>query len=142
MEVLTVNAKKDYSALGEFISANTQTPFEWGTFDCCLAAANAIHAMTGKDFAESFRGHYKTKQGAALALKRYGHGTIKDTLNSIFGPFKPRLKIGRGDIALVQTEQGDALGICYGGQIWCAAETGLQPLPTRLVLCCWSVPCL
>ncbi|OFC71822.1 DUF6950 family protein [Alteromonas confluentis] len=136
-----MNVKKDFVALAEYISANTSTPFEWGKFDCCLAVADALRAMTGHDFAESFRGHYASKRGAAMALRRYGQGTIKDTLNHIFGPFKPRLNTGRGDVVLVHTDIGDALGVCFGGQIWCAAENGLQPLPMRRAICCWSVSC-
>ena len=59
-----------------YLQENLDTPFKWGTFDCCLFAANAVHAMTGKDFAEPFRGKYTTEKGAAKALIKYGHGDI------------------------------------------------------------------
>lgn len=128
--------------LSDFIDKNLDTPFEWGRFDCCLSVADAVRAFTGQDFAEAFRGHYSTPPGAVRALRRYGSGSLKATLNEMFGPFKPRLNAGRGDVVLIETEQGDALGIVFGGQIWAASDSGLKPLPMNRAVCCWSVPCL
>jgi len=117
------------------------TPFQWGTFDCCLFAANAVREMTGKDFAAPFRDKYTTEKGAAKALIKYGQGDIKSTLNAIFGPLKPRLKAGRGDLVLVETDTGDALGVVASGKIWVATFDGLATIPLERALGCWSVPC-
>ena len=58
--------KKDWSEkLVNYLLDNLDTPFEWGTFDCCLFAANAVREMTGKDFAAPFRDKYTTEKGAA-----------------------------------------------------------------------------
>ena len=102
---------------------------------------NAVHAMTGKDFAEPFRGKYTTEKGAAKALIKYGHGDIKSTLNAIFGPLKPRFNAGRGDLVLVETNMGDALGVVASGKIWVATLNGLATMPLNRALGCWSVPC-
>ena len=124
-----------------YLQENLDTPFKWGTFDCCLFAANAVHAMTGKDFAEPFRGKYTTEKGAAKALIKYGNGDIKSTLNAIFGPLKPRLNAGRDDLVLVETDTGDALGVVASGKIWVATLNGLATMPLNRALGCWSVPC-
>ncbi|HAD90956.1 MAG TPA: hypothetical protein DCG36_12410 [Alteromonas macleodii] len=134
--------KKDWSEkLVNYLLDNLDTPFEWGTFDCCLFAANAVREMTGKDFAAPFRDKYTTEKGAAKALIKYGQGDIKSTLNAIFGPLKPRLKAGRGDLVLVETDTGDALGVVASGKIWVATFDGLATIPLERALGCWSVPC-
>lgn len=124
-----------------YLHHNLDTPFEWGTFDCCLFAADAVHAMTGIDFAAAFRGKYHTEKGAVRALIKYGNGDIKHTLNAIFGPLKPRLNAGRGDLVLVGTDTGDALGVVASGKIWVATLDGLATMPLSHAQGCWSVPC-
>ena len=134
--------KKDWSEkLVSYLLDNLDTPFQWGTFDCCLFAANAVREMTGKDFAAPFRDKYTTEKGAAKALIKYGQGDIKSTVNAIFGPLKPRLKAGRGDLVLVETDTGDALGVVASGKIWVATFDGLATIPLERALGCWSVPC-
>lgn len=134
--------KKDWSEkLVSYLLDNLDTPFQWGTFDCCLFAANAVREMTGKDFAAPFRDKYTTEKGAAKALIKYGQGDIKSTLNAIFGPLKPRLKAGRGDLVLVETDTGEALGVVASGKIWVATFDGLATIPLERALGCWSVPC-
>jgi len=55
--------KKDWSEkLVSYLLDNLDAPFEWGTFDCCLFAANAVREMTGKDFAAPFRDKYTTEK--------------------------------------------------------------------------------
>ena len=134
--------KKDWSEkLVSYLLDNLDTPFQWGTFDCCLFAANAVREMTGKDFAAPFRDKYTTEKGAAKALIKYGQGDIKSTLNAIFGPLKPRLKAGRGDLVLVETDTGEALGVVASGKIWVATFDGRATIPLERALGCWSVPC-
>ena len=127
--------------LNTYIEQHLNTPFEWGTFDCCLFTADAIQAMTGQDFAAEFRGHYSSLRGSKHALKKYGAGDLRLTIEAKFGPMCSRLCAGRGDIALVKTPLGDALGIVWSGKIWAAAERGLMTLPMSSCLGCWEVPC-
>jgi len=127
--------------LNDYIAQNISTPFEWGKFDCCLFAAGAVEAETGIDFAEEFRGKYSTEFGSVKALKKIGKGDIKQTLESKFGPLKAPLLAKRGDIALVETEDGDALGIIWGGAVWVSTKQGLAKLPMRELKGCWEVPC-
>ena len=39
-------------------------PFQWGTLDCAIFAANIHKDLTGNDYAESVRGSYRTGWGA------------------------------------------------------------------------------
>ncbi len=128
--------------LANYLAANMHTSFVWGEFDCCLFAANAIIETHGVDFAAPFRGHYSTATGSVRALKKYGQGDIESTLNAIFGPIKPRLKANRGDVALIHTPSGKALGIVFGGAVYAATENGLTNLPMKSVIGSWEVSCL
>lgn len=127
--------------LNQHIKQHLNTPFKWGEFDCCLFPANAIQTMTGIDFAEEFRGHYSTAIGAKRALVKYGQGNIKLTIEAKFGPALHRLMAGRGDLVLIDTPLGEALGMVWSGKIWATGEHGLITLPMRNALCCWEVPC-
>ncbi len=129
------------SRLNQYIKQHLNTPFKWGEFDCCLFPADAILAMTGVDYAAEFRGHYSTALGAKRALVKYGQGDIQQTITAKFGPMQPRLLAGRGDLVLIDTPFGTALGIVWAGKIWAPEESGLVTLPMRSALGCWEVPC-
>lgn len=113
--------------LATYITQNQERPFEWGDFDCCLFAADCVQAMTGEDPAADFRGRYKTKLGAAKALKRIGAGDLESTLDKILGePIKEHAQ--KGDICLVETEEGPAAGVIYSRVIWVPGPAALQAL--------------
>ena len=83
--------------------------------------------MTGEDPAAAFRGHYKTKLGAAKALKKIGAGDIESTLTEILGePIKTHAQ--KGDICLVDTEEGPTAGVIYSRVIWVPGPAALQAL--------------
>lgn len=134
--------KKDwFERLVAFLAKHQNTSFEWGAFDCCLFVADAIVEMTDIDIATPFRGKYKTEKGAIRALMKYGDGDVKSTFTQLLGPFKPRLNAGRGDVALVSTSTGNAVGIVFNNVVWVASPDGLITIPLRAALGCWSVPC-
>lgn len=127
--------------LNTYIKQHLNTPFKWGEFDCCLFPANAVYEMTGIDYAQEFRGHYTTRIGARRALVKYGQGDIRSTIETKFGPMLGRLSAGRGDLVLVETPLGEAMGIVWGGKIWSAGTNGLVTMPMRNALGCWEVSC-
>ena len=49
--------------LVHWLQQAADTPFQWGEFDCALAAADALTVQTGHDFARFWRGQYTTGQG-------------------------------------------------------------------------------
>jgi len=134
--------KKDWcERLVTFLTAHLNTPFEWGKFDCCLFVADALLEITDIDIAKPFRGKYTTEKGAMRALIKYGNGTVKDTFSEILGTFKPRLNACRGDVALIDTPTGHAVGIVFNGEVWVASPDGLITVSLKEALGCWSVPC-
>src|SRR5687768_18469658 len=90
-----------------------EKPFEWGSRDCSLFAADAVLCITGADPAKSLRGKYKTEKGAARILKRRG-GLEKVAANLAADNRMeeiPPLLAQRGDVVLIDSPLGDALGI-------------------------------
>lgn len=114
------------------------TPFVWGKKDCCLAVGDIIEAYTGEDLAAEFRGKYTTASGSVRALKRYGQGTIRATMDAKL----PSILIeeaGRGDIGLVKTEAGESLAMIFSQQAWAMAEHGIEALPMTDLVCAWRI---
>jgi hypothetical protein len=125
--------------LAAYLNTHRTSPFVWGINDCCLFACNCVITMTGTDPGKKYRGRYTTQLGATRALKRYGGGSIKTAFSAVFGPIKPRLNAGRGDLVLIDTEYGHAVGVLLGGAVWAVSTTGLVSLPLNRVLGCWQV---
>jgi hypothetical protein len=119
--------------LNEFL--DTVGPFEWGTNDCCLFAANAVLAMTGEDYAKPYRG-YKTAKGALSRLKDIGVAGV--ATNALGAPKEP-LFAQRGDVVSFDAGDGVALGVCIGAKIAAVGQDGLVMLPMSQAIQAWSV---
>lgn len=110
--------------LEEFIEQSLHAPFEWGARDCCLFAADAVRAMTGEDYAAEFRGRYRSARSAQQVLAAFGgvSGIVERTGFEEIAP----LMAQRGDVVLVNTEAGDALGVVgMDGRVVCQGPDGL-----------------
>ena len=95
--------------LSAFLDQHRDRAFQWGEWDCVLFATACAAELTGEDRAAAFRGKYDTREGAALALRELGKGTLVKTMDSLF-PRCPVGMAGRGDIVMA----GAALGVCIG----------------------------
>lgn len=95
--------------LHAFVEANWSRPFAWGQWDCILMACSAVEAMTGTDPAAEYRGRYTDKEGAMLALRELGKGTLIRTMNDVF-PRRPVGRARRGDLVMFD----GAAGVCMG----------------------------
>ena len=116
-------------------------PFEWGSHDCALFAADCVKAMTGVDPAEAYRGKYDTAHGAAQALREHGAGTLLKTLKAIFGePISPHFA-QRGDVVMLDRT---TTGICVGRfSYFVGREEGVEGLlviPTAQCRYAFRVP--
>lgn len=102
--------------------------FAWGRFDCCLFACDGVAAITGVDPAAELRGRYTTQLGAARVLKRFAGGGLAEAADKIAGqlgaPAIAPSRAQRGDVVLVETEHGPALGIIAGGGAFFPAISG------------------
>jgi len=98
-------------ALAAYLDAHSNSLFSWGELDCALFAAGGVLAMTGTDIAAPFRGRYRTAQGSARALRRFGAGALDATFDQLLGA-RPIGFARRGDLVM----SAGAVGICIGAE--------------------------
>lgn len=115
------------SLMNQYLRVTRYRPFgPWGTFDCCMMAADCVQAMTGEDFAVDFRGKYTDAPSAYAALLEFAGGGIYPTMQKLAERFEwteitEVKKVMRGDIvmgnpeiAVIDPRFDGALGICAG----------------------------
>jgi len=128
--------------LSDYLNAASKRGFAWGINDCCLFAANAVKAIRGDDPAKAFRNKYRSEQGAKKALIKYGSGSLRTTMLDILGqPYANVKMAGRGDIALVKTENGPAAGVVDNGFVYVPIEgvSGLASFHFDFVILAWKI---
>lgn len=124
--------------LATYLAATATVEFRPGAHDCALFAAGAVQAMTGVDPAAAWRGRYTTLVGGLRVIKRDGHGGMLDLVAGLLpATTSPRA----GDIAVLRTPEGPALGIVQGpAGIYAAAPTGWALVPRDLAMEFFEVP--
>jgi hypothetical protein len=131
------------SKLSDWQQAAARRSFSWGSADCCLTVCDGLQAITGIDPARAFRGKYTTKTGAYGALKRFAGGGLAATAEKITAglgwPEIPVLMARRGDVGLVNTDEGEALAICIGARWATQGAAGLVYLSIKSGLRAWRV---
>lgn len=119
-----------------------RAPFAYGTWDCCLWAAEAVQAITGVDYMAALRGYASKEEADALLSE---HGGLESLVTEVLGAESQHIsRAMRGDVVigelqLVPGESGSVLGICHGHVCSIAVEGGLRYLPTAMFKNCWSV---
>jgi hypothetical protein len=124
--------------------------FAWGTFDCCIATAEAVQAVTGLDLAAAFRGGYTDEAGAlqTIAALTGGAGTVEELAEHFarehgFAEILPTMAT-RGDAALVQVQADGpamlAVFACDPRSVACVAEkNGFFLLPAKYAARAWRI---
>ena len=118
--------------------------FEWGVSDCALDGANWVRDITGRDIAEKFRGKYKGVKGAVSALKKYGEGSLSETMSALL-PLRDASEVAmRGDLVGVPGETPElfdcAIGVCAGTVVMVMGSDGtLVSVPISQRLFAWKV---
>lgn len=120
----------------EFATARRSMPFEWGKNDCCLFAADAVLAMTGKDPAEPLRGY-----SSALAAQRLidEAGGLHELASRFLGKSVSPLMAGTGDVALLLNEGRELLAVCNGANAIGPGPHGMAVLGMESALAAWKV---
>jgi len=127
----------DAAELPEILEKYRALPFEWGTMDCCIFAANVVRDLTGVDVAEDLRGTYNTKFGAAKVILPYGD--LQGLLVERFGVPRPAVLARRGDFVLGPVPE-PALGVCTGNRAVFKSDGGLVALPLARCYRSWKCP--
>ena len=107
-----------------YLHAARLRPFAYGRHDCCLFAADAVAAMTGVDIAAPWRGRYTTLRGGIRVLRRSGHRDHVALAAAHFAEIPP-LSAQPGDLAVLATQAGPALGVVQGEAVYVLGPQGL-----------------
>lgn len=119
------------------IEQRKRAPFEWGVNDCCLWAADAVLAQTGRDPAQDLRGTYTTARGARAALRLAGG---LEGAGDRCGQPVERLFAQTGDVGIVsRTGERMCAGVCTGGMWLTLSERGIAPIAFDAVVRAWRV---
>lgn len=121
--------------LAAVVSARLAAPFAWGANDCCLFAADCVHAITGQDPAADLRGTYTTELGAGRVLQ--AHGGITGLACDRLGPVIRADLAQPGDVGLVWMVRRPTLAVCVGQHFMAPGVCGLVVVPTNEVQRAW-----
>jgi hypothetical protein len=120
--------------LAEFIASRRETPFAYGTHDCCQFAALAVEAITGTNPASAW---VYTNQAQAEALIADAGG-LEQLVTDVMGePVHPS-RAGRGDVVLANLENGPTVGVCLGRECAFVTDVGLTYRPREFIATAWS----
>jgi hypothetical protein len=129
----------------QFLVDSAHLPFEWGTQDCALFAANGIQSITGQDIAVDFRDKYHDEAGAFQTIKDVcGGKCVADAAAycaAKFGlnPLDKPLMAQRGDLVVLQAPSRALVAGIVGldGHIVSVYEKGLFRLPLKMATHAW-----
>lgn len=114
--------------LVQYLSEISRRPFSEGQNDCALFLAGGVAAMTGVDYAATYRGRYTTIRGGLRILRKDGFNDhvelAKHHLKS-----KPVAFANAGDGAVIVVDEGHALGIVQGAAVYVLRPAGLGLVP-------------
>lgn len=120
-----------------FVAANMSKPYRYGRNDCLLFPANAVKAVTGKDYGRGHRGKYRSAASASRYLRSLGHDSPESYLDALFEEKLPGFA-QRGDLVLA----GDGIpGLCMGDFALSVAEgeAGLVRVPRSEWVKAWAI---
>jgi hypothetical protein len=124
--------------LAEEMRAAHARPFSFGSHDCCAFAARCVAAQTGRDFMADFP-PYDTEAGAAAVLE--ARGGVRGIATACLGEPIAVNFAHRGDVVLMPTPAGDALGVVTSSGRHAAFPTarGLVVQPLAACELAWRV---
>lgn len=123
MHLLSTMHKHEHwqQSLGAFLEAGKNTPFEWGSQDCCTFAANCVDAQYNTEILKNeIFSEYKDKSSAIELVRKYG------SLGAIIDTFMERIERPvRGSIVVFQTDNGDTTGVYLNRKVWSQGPDGI-----------------
>lgn len=121
--------------LGDYIDSRRETPFAYGSHDCCQFAAGAVTEITGTNPAAAWE--YDSEFGALRLITEAG-GLESLVTQAMGEPVHPS-RAGRGDVVLAELEYGPTIGVCLGRECAFPADTGLTFRPRNVATQAWLV---
>ena len=112
--------------------------FEWGRADCALFCLYAEKAICGSSRFDDFIGQYRSAAGSVKALLKIGAGDLAASVGARLDEIEP-VKAQRGDVALIDTPDGDALSLIVGDKVAAMGKDGLVFLPLSAAKKVWRV---
>jgi hypothetical protein len=119
------------------VKACLTRPFEWGSHDCALMAADIVKAMTGEDLMADMRGKYTNATGARRVIHKLGG--LEAAITARLGEPKPLGFAQRGDVVLAELALGPTVGVCMGINSAFPGVEGAQFVATALCDKAWEV---
>lgn len=114
--------------LASYVSDKARAEFDPGQTDCALFAAGAVEAVTGHDPAQGHRGRYNTIQGGLRRLRKSGTTDHVAMAARLFAEI-PVSYAQPGDLAVLASDDGPALGVVQGEKIYVMTRAGLGLVP-------------
>ena len=111
--------------LAAYVETARGRPFASGSNDCALFVAGAVAAMTGTDHGAGYRDCYETFSGGLRRVRKAGFLDHVDLVRSLFDEIRVPMAAA-GDIAVVPTDEGEALGIVQGARVFVVGPDGLR----------------
>jgi len=115
-----------------------RVPFDYGTANCALFVAKHIDAIVDGSQRET---EMRALFGDAASAHRYlvDVGGLDAGMTQRFGEPVSWPLIRRGDVALVPTQDGPALGVCMGAVIYVRGPEALATVPLDAALMGWRI---
>lgn len=122
-------------ALAAFIAERQGKPFAWGSNDCAHFAADWIKACTGEAVSLP---SFTSAASAMRALEQLGgmHAAVSAALGD---PLAVPALAQRGDVALLEVDGRDFLGVIESEYVAAPGPEGLRMLPRTAITAAWKV---
>lgn len=122
-----------FSSLIALIDSKVREPLNPGHFDCALWANDCVAVQTGFDLASQWRGQYSTIEEGMALINASGYANLSAIFEANTDLFRKvnRSEFVNGDIAVLETEQGEGLGVVVNDVIYVVGLKGLGCAKTR-----------
>ena len=108
----------------DYLAAASHRPFVFGSFDCAIFSFEAVEVMTGLDLHSRYRNRYSTLAGGIKLVRKDGFRDHVALMAAHFEEIAPSFAQA-GDIAVVPTSDGHALGVVQGEYIYVLGQESL-----------------
>ena len=135
MTVLRVDGWE--TRLAELIESKRNVPFCWETNNCLGFVAEAEIAVQGfTEFPEALKP--MTNKFSALRIIKKNADSLDDWIDQKYQRISI-LSAQRGDICMIETLEGAAVGICIGHNATFVGSNGLEFVPMSLTIKAWRL---